>query len=249
MRIEFPATPGKPFSGALTLSNSASEKVRVRVELLDFYLDASMTPQFVPNAPTEGALSCRNWLSVNPMEVELQPQSQMSARFTVRVPADARESSFHCAVGFVSLPAATESTASTGMLTAVRMVATLYPIVGRPAVKGEIRDLKLEQLQGEGVASSRAVVVMDNQGQMLYRPAGEVSVVDGEGKVVESMSLASFPTLPQRQQRYLLPIKTDLRPGVYTLKARIEIGDEVQEASATVTVGPEKVASVGERAN
>jgi hypothetical protein len=90
---------------------------------------------------------------------------------------------------------------------------------------------------------------MDNSGQMLYRPSGEVTVLDREGKVVESMSLASFPTLPQRQQRYLLPIKTNLIPGVYTLKARIEVGDEVQEASATVTAGPENVASAGERAN
>ena len=43
MRVEFPATPGRPFAGSLALSNGATAKVRVRVELLDLYVDDTMT--------------------------------------------------------------------------------------------------------------------------------------------------------------------------------------------------------------
>jgi tetratricopeptide (TPR) repeat protein len=44
----------------------------------------------------------------------------------------------------------------------------------------------------------------------------------------------SFPALPNRQQRYLLPLKSDLDPGQYTLRARVEVGNEIQEATAAV---------------
>jgi hypothetical protein len=237
MRVEFPAVAGRPYSGTLALSNSATVKVRVRVELLDFYVDDSMTPQFVKSAPAEAEFSCRQWLSVNPMELELEPQSQVNARFTVHVPASALERSFHCAIGFVTLPALTEQS-ETGILTAVRMVATLYPMVGKPPVSGQIKDLKLEPVSNDPAMPWRAVVIMENSGLTLYRPAGDLDVLDATGQVVESEKLASFPALPKRQQRYLVPLKTPLSPGRYTLRARIEVGNEIQEGSAAITVDP-----------
>jgi len=235
MRVEFPAVPGRPYSGSLMLSNSTTVKIRVKVELLDFFVDAAMTPQFVANAPGERPWSCRDWLSVNPMEVELGPESQTPARFTVRVPADAAERSFHCSIAFLTVPVVTEQENSTGVVTAVRMVATLYPTVGKPQIRGEIKDIKLEQIPSGSDSAWRAIVVMENTGQVLYRPAGDVDVLDTAGNLIESAKLTSFPTLPMREQRYLVPIKANLAPGQYTLRARIEVGAEVQEASAAVT--------------
>src|SRR3989442_1191673 len=84
MRAEFSAVPGRPYSSSLTLSNGGTGTTRVRVELLDLYVDEAMTPQFVANAPAEAEYSCRSWLSVNPMELDLGPRSQVSVRFTVR---------------------------------------------------------------------------------------------------------------------------------------------------------------------
>jgi hypothetical protein len=236
MRVEFAASPGRPYSGSLILSNGTSAAVRVRVELLDFYVDSDMTPQFVTNADSEAEYSCKRWLSVNPMELELGPESQVAARYTVRVPADASVRSFHCAIGFVTMPTAADQAQGTGMVTAVRMVATLYPIVGKPEIRGEIKDLKLEALPAGADSPFRVVVVMENSGRMLYRPTGDVDLLNADGKVVQSVQLTSFPALPQRQQRYLAPVRSGLAAGQYTLRARIEVGGEVQEASAAVTV-------------
>jgi hypothetical protein len=243
MRVEFPATPGRPYSNALTLSNGSTAKVRVRTELLDLYIDESMTPQFVRDAPAEAAHSCRSWLSVNPMELELAPETQAVVRFTVRIPPSATERSFHCAIGFRTLPTVAPES-GTGMLTAVRMIAAIYPIVGKPAIAGEIKDLKLEQLAGPAGVAWRAVVVMENSGLMLYRPAGSVDVLDAQGTVVETGKLSSFPALPKRQQRYLLPLKSGLNAGSYTLRAHIEVGNEVQEASAVVNAEAPKPPTV-----
>jgi hypothetical protein len=233
MRVEFPAVPGRPYSGSLALSNAGSGKARVRVELLDLYVDGNMTPQFVPNAPAEAEYSCRTWLSVNPMELELEPRSQVQVRFTVRVAANAAEQSFHCAIGFRTLPAPSAES-GTAMLTAVRMIAAVYPIVGKPPVNGVIKELKLEAVPGETTALWRAVVILENSGLMFYRPSGELQVIDSAGKVIESQKMPSFPVLPKREQRFVVPLKSDLGPGEYKLRARVDVGNEIQEASAVV---------------
>jgi hypothetical protein len=233
MRVEFPAVPGRPFSGSLILSNGGTATSRVRTEMLDLYVDETTTPQFVANAPAEAEFSCRHWLSSNPMEVEIGPRSQVLVRYTVRIPATASERSYHCALGFRTMPTVNAET-GTAMRTAVRMIAAFYAIVGKPAISGVIRDLKLEPVANPGGTVWRAVVVMENTGLMLYRPVGDLAIADSSGKVIESQQLVSFPVLPKRQQRYVLPLKGSLSPGPYTLKARVEVGGEIQEASVAV---------------
>ena len=104
MRVEFPAVSGKAYSGSLALTNAGATKARIRAEFLDFYVDETTTPQFISNVPAEAEHSCRAWLSLNPMELEVNPKSQAVVRYTVRVPANASERSYHCALGFRTLP-------------------------------------------------------------------------------------------------------------------------------------------------
>ena len=238
MRVEFPATPGRAFSGMLSLNNAGPNKTRVRAELLDMYVDQNMTPQFVASAPTEAEFSCRQWLSVNPMELEVDGRGQMPVRFTVRIPASASERGYHCAIGFRTMSTA-DAGEGMGMKVAVRVIAAVYPIVGKPVVAGSIKELKLEAVPNSTDGSQRAVVVMQNSGLVLYRPIGDVDLLDATGKVVESQKLAPFPVLPQRLQRLILPIKAGLAPGQYSLRARIDLGKEIQEASAQVSVAAE----------
>jgi hypothetical protein len=211
---------------------------------LDLYVDETTTPQFVARAPAEAEYSCRAWLSANPMEMEIPPRGTALVRYSVRVPARALERSYHCALGFRTLPAVTEN-AGTAMRTAVRMIATFYPILGKPAISGVIKDVKLEQVSNGSGTLWRAVVVLENSGFMLYRPAGHVDLLDAAGKLVESLQLMSFPALPHRQQRYVLPLKTILTPGPYTLRAQIEVGGEIQQASVAVTAEAPPVAAAG----
>jgi hypothetical protein len=222
------------------LSNSSTQKVRVKTEILDFYVDENQTPQFLQDMPAEAVYSCRRWVSVNPMESEMEPHSQLSARYTVRVPADVAEGSHHCAVGFVSLPT-NEEMPGIGVRTVVRVVATLYPIVGRLNVKGAISELAMEPVVAGDKVQWRGVVVMENAGLMLYRPQGRMEVVDTDGKIVETLEIASFPVLPQRRQRFLLPLKHELAAGRYTLRVRVDLGTEIQVASAEVSVEPPPV--------
>ncbi len=240
MRVEIHMTPGQEYSGALKLSNQTNVKTRVRGELLDFDIDDQTTPQFERDLPREAAYSCKKWLSLNPMELELDSGGFVIARYTLRAPADLAAGSYNCAAGFTTLPAAGQATEGVGMRMAVRIVAAIYVVVGSPPVQGGLKEFKLEAVppaKDSQEAGWQAVVVLENQGQMYFRPTGKLDLVDDKGQVVETEDFISLPVLRERSQRFVFPLKAHLDPGHYKLRARVDIGTaEIQEGSAEVTV-------------
>ncbi len=239
MRVELRMAPGQQYSGSLKLSTESEEKVRVRAEMLDFNIDAKDTPQFERELPQEAAYSCKKWLSLNPMEIELEKGGFLLVRYTLRLPADLPEGSYNCAAGFTTLPTA-EQVAGMGMRMAVRAVAALYVTVGTPPIHGRLKEIKLEPLPAGKESEPegwQAVVVLENSGLMYFRPTGKLEVLDAEGKAVETADFPSLPVLRQRDQRVLFPLKTHLEAGHYKLRVRIDIGTgEIQEGSLDVSV-------------
>src|SRR3984893_9580939 len=90
MRIDMKIDPGTVNSSVLALSSDSKETVRVRAEPLDFLIDQNQTPQFEPRLASESEFSCRDWLSINPVETEIGPGKQLNVRYTLRVPADVK---------------------------------------------------------------------------------------------------------------------------------------------------------------
>jgi hypothetical protein len=234
MRLEFGLSPGASQSGPLTLSNESGGPVRVRAELLDFFLDDEGTPQFAPSYPTEDKNSCRTWLSVNPMETEVPQGKSLVIRYTLRVPPNAPVRSFHCAVGFTTLPVL-QQLQTTGLRTAVRMVAAFYAVVGHPAIEGEVSRMTLEYVKTAGGFQWLAVVVLRNAGLNHFRPSGDFTLLDDRGVVIETAQFPALPVLPEREQRFHFPLKAELGQRKYTLRARVDLGAaEVQETTVTL---------------
>ena len=233
MRLGLPLQPGEVHSGALDLSSAAAAAVRVRGELLDFYIDESMTPQFVRNRPQEAAHSCRGWLIVNPMEAELAPGEHQLVRYTLRVPAGTAPGSYYCAAGFTALPSA-EQLRQTGLRATVRVVAVFYAVVGERKAEGEISGLRLERAAGPEERWV-AVLTIRNSGGWHFRPQGEVQIQGEGGKVLETLQVPSFPVLPRRQQQFVLPVTQAAPDAIRRLKAEVDIGaGELQEAAIDV---------------
>jgi hypothetical protein len=234
MRIELNLEPGATHSGALDLTNEVGSTVRIRGELLDFNLDDTMTPQFLRHIPTEAANSCREWLTANPMETEVDTAQHIIVRYTFRVPKTATPRSYHCAVGFTTLPPA-EKVKGTGLRTAVRIVGSFYIIVGAPSIHGEISGLQFEPVPGSTEAAWRAVLTLQNLGDYHFRPSGAIELLSASGATIQSLPIPSFPTLPQRHQRYVLPVTVTNPADVRKLKAVVDLGNhELQEASIDV---------------
>ena len=249
MRAELKMKPGQQLSGALKLSSQSGAKTRIRAEVDDFFVDATATPQFERDIPQEAANSCKKWLSLNPMEIEIEKGGFLTVRYTLRAPADVTEGSYNCAAGFTTLPAAEQATAGIGMRMAVRIVAAIYVVVGSPSVRGGLKEFKLEAIppakDSKQEARWQAVVVLENQGRMYFRPTGKLEVVDDKEQVVESEEFAPLPVLRERSQRFIFPLKVHLDPGHYKLRARVDIGTgEIQQGSADVTVDRPELAPV-----
>jgi hypothetical protein len=241
MRVELRMAAGQQYSGSLKLSSESGEKARVRAEVLDFNIDAKATPQFERDLPQEAAYSCKKWLSLNPMEIEIDKHTALLVRYTLRLPANLAEGSYNCAAGFTTLPPAEQATGM-GMRMAVRVVAAFYVVVGSPPILGKLKEIKLEPFPSGKESEPdgwQAVVVFENSGLMFYRPTGKLEVLDTEGKAVETADLPSLPVLRQRDQRFLFPLKTHLELGHYKLRAQVDIGTgEIQQGSLDVAVEP-----------
>ena len=254
MRQELKIAPGQQVSGALKLNSESGVKTRIRAEIDDFDIDSTDTPQFERNLPQETAFSCKNWLSLNPMEIELEQGGSLLVRYTIRVPADAAEGSYNCAAGFTTLPSADQAAApGVGMHMEVRIVSAFYVQVGNPPVAGSLKEIKLEAIpptaapaeggpakdSTETKSTWQAVVVLENSGKMYFRPAGTLEVLDANGKTVETDDFPSMAVLRERTQRVIFPLKTNLEPGNYKLRVNVDIGTgEIQAGTADVAVEP-----------
>jgi hypothetical protein len=237
LRVEADARPAGVVSGPLTLSNESSARVRFRAELLDFYIDDSATPQFSRAFARENEYSCRNWLSLNPMEAEIEPGNNVTVRFTLSLPPNTASRGYHCAAGFTTMPTAEQAAAGMGLRTAVRMVTAFYLNTGNPAIEAGLTGLRVEQTGDPKNPVWQAVVILKNWGLRYFRPEGEIELFDPAGKVVESVKVPSMPVLPNREQRLPVPLKTALQQGEYRLRARVSLGTpEVHEAVATTVL-------------
>jgi hypothetical protein len=235
MRIDMKIEPGTEHSSVLAVSSDSKENVRVRAEPLDFLIDQNQTPQFEPRLASESEFSCRDWLSINPVETEISPGKQLNVRYTLRVPADVKTPrGYHCGISFRTLPTDAQA-AGTGIKTAVQAVTALYITVGSPAVEGGFKELRMvPSTEGSGVHWI-GEVVLTNRSFTHFRPVGELSVLDNDGKVLESVPITPLPVLPRRDQRYTVAFTRDFDPGTYKLRARLDFGiGSIEEGTAVV---------------
>ena len=234
MRVEIQIAPGGQYTDSLRLTNDSTGPSRIRAELLDWYLDDTMTPQFADRYDKEKDFSCRDWLQVNPREIDLVENGTFRVRYTLRVPADTPPGEYHCGAGFITLPPINPSSAPMGMHIAVRAVSAIYVVVGTPARQPVFKDLALRSLDGGGW---EAVALFENQGLRHFRIQGFIEVQDTAGNVVERVEYPQVPVLGMRAQILPLRLKTALAPGSYMLRSLADVGlPETLEATTRVVV-------------
>jgi hypothetical protein len=168
------------------------------------------------------------------MEGEVAPSSQLSVRYSLHVPAEAPPRTYHCAIGFTGLadPRATQQTGRVGIVTAIRIVSTLYVTVGNSVPSGVIKKIALEKVVGARTAGYRAIFSVENSGLTNLRGIGKIEIIAADGKTVETLDFPTIVILPQRTQRIPVVLMKILAEGDYTIRVRANIGTgEIQEAS------------------
>jgi len=237
-RAELSVKAGEQRTGSLKLFSQSEQAVHLKGEALDFQIDESATARYERDLPREKAVSCKNWLILNPMESEIKKGEVLNVSYTIRPPAQLAEGSYACAAGFTTLPnwPQQQEPENRGAPT---VLATVFVTIGNPSVSGSIKELKVEPVGSKTrtPAGWRAVVVVQNSGTMYFRPKGTFEILNAEGSIIESLDFPSLPVLRQRDQRFIFPIHTALNPGSYRFRVRMQIGDKpVQEKTTNVVV-------------
>jgi len=232
LRVELKVAPGAETSQSVKISNSGQLATQVRVSVTDWTLSESGDQSFVK--PGDTSWGCANWLRVNPSEFALPPAGTSLVRYTMRVPADAPQGGFHCAILFETLPPPREQLAAgTGVINLLRLVTTIYATIGNPPVLAKIERLELAPSKPPAKNALQVVTGFSNGGTTQYRVSGELQVLDGDGNPVRKFEYKSFPVLPGVSRTAVFPIDPPLPPGQYLLRALIDTGGKERLAAET----------------
>jgi len=231
MRTELNLAPGVQRNGSLAIANEAPEPGRFRTEILDLSIDKEAVPQFEKDIPSEKDFSCKDWVTVNPMEGEVPGRSETLIRYTFRVPPESPARTYHCALGFTSLPDPRKQQGAMGIVALLRLTSTFYITVGNPPPAGEVKQVSIEKINAPETSGYRAVISVENSGLTNLRGAGKVDVLNEGGEIVQASDFPPVVILPSRTQRLPLVLGRKLTAGNYTLRTRVNLGNgEIQEA-------------------
>ena len=231
MRTELNLPAGAQRNGSLALANDDLQTNHFRVDIFDLSIDREAVPQFEKNIPEEKRFSCKDWVTVNPMEGDVPSKGQMMVRYTFRVPPNAPTLTYHCALGFTAITDPKKQESMMGIQSLLCLASTFYITVGNPVPTGEVRKIDIEKFNAKDTAGYRAIISVENSGLTNLRGAGKVDVVDEGGEVVQASDFPPVVILPSRTQRLPVVLNKKLADGNYTLRARVNLGNgEIQEA-------------------
>lgn len=231
MRTELNVAPGTQRNGSLSIANDDATTGRFRTEILDLSIDKEAVPQFEKDIPSEKDFSCKDWLTVNPMEGEIPGKGQLLVRYTVKVPADAPTRTYHCALGFTTLPDPKKQQQPMGIVALLRLAATFYVTVGNPPPTGEVKAISIEKFNAPETSGYRAIISVENSGLTNLRGSGKIDVTNEGGEIVQASEFPPVIILPSRTQRLPVVLNKKLTDGAYTLRTQVNLGNgEIQEA-------------------
>ena len=134
-------------------------------------------------------------------------------------------------------PTRTRLDSPMGVVNLIRMLAAVYARVGAPEIEARIKGLELRRNTAKGAKGWEIVTQFDNPGKTHFRVEGSVELLSGEDKVLRKFDYANFPVLPNTQRISRFDLPEDLPPGVYRLRAVVDVGTREKLAAETkVTV-------------
>jgi hypothetical protein len=213
-RAELSIPAGKRRGQTLTVRNAkADEAVHLRVYARDVMYLPEGKIEFPPPGSTDW--SCASWLQIVPEEVDVPPSSSRDVRVSVIAPPDAVGGRYAMVFFETGSSYATE-----GIGVNFRVGALIEAVIrGTEQRAAQLKDVAFEP-------PSEVQVSVFNDGNVLFRPSGQVKVFDAVGKRVlqapfNPTSLGVFPRTLRK-----IPTKLDapLPPGSYRLRVEVDYG-------------------------
>jgi hypothetical protein len=248
----FTAQPGETLTNSVVVSNPGT----VPITVLLYPVDAT-TGQMGGAAylnRNDPRTDVGTWVTIENTRIDVPPQKQVTVNFTVVVPPTAW-SGQHLG-GIVAqldtaIPSATTppQTARFGITTITRAVIAALINVG-PDAATRIPSFQITGAQITTVDGLPTLTLaIQNNGDSLAKPHGDVTMTDGTGSQVLANQFALDTFLPQTAIQYPVQVAPPTLPGTYTVRATLDFGGSAPatfvgqvivtvQATATATTAP-----------
>jgi P pilus assembly chaperone PapD len=223
IRVEHQAKPGTNETNVIQVRNEGTEPTRVAVHAEDWTMDRKGNVSFSQAGSDPG--SCANWIQLNPTDFRLDPGQSRQIRYSLSVPAEAKEGGYRAAIELDGIPTQEEGgPAKRRMTLRGRIVVMAYATVGSPEIKAQFQDFQV-------TASNKAIsfkLTLANQGDVHFRiKKSWVTLKNSKGEEVGKVEVPDIPVLPGATRE--LEFKKDdlaLPKGTYQAEAILDVGKD-----------------------
>lgn len=222
IRLELDATPGRPITDAIEVTNEAREAARIKVYTEDWRLERDGAVAF--GRPGHGPRSASTWIRLNPAEFDLPPLASVDVRLTVNVPKGAPDGGYRAAIVVEQAPR--PATGGRQVAIRARIASIIYVKVGKPVPDAALHGVAYRR-EPNGVRS--LVLAVENRGQVHFRTSGRVVLKEPTtGRVLHRVAIPDVPVLPESARDVRADLPADVRPGTYASRTELDVGrDEI----------------------
>jgi len=214
--IETVVSAGEAKKGVYKVVNSDPQPIHVKVEIEDWLKKRTGT----------SPISVEEWLTISPMELDINPGGMEEVEYTIDVPRGA--DSELVAMVFFSAAIPTEGAFD---ITS-RFGVSIYAVIEDEMELGcRVNDISVKrnviEKEDGGRIDKGIIFVVDvaNEGNVHLRPTGTIMITDEDGKQYKVSIKRGFPIYPGSRLDYAIRWdKTDLAPGRYKARTVLDYG-------------------------
>lgn len=222
MRVQHQVQAGANETNVIEIRNEGTEPTRIAVHTEDWTMDRKGNVSFSPAGGDPG--SCANWLQINPTDFRLDPGQTRQIRYSLTVPAEARDGGYRAAIELEGMPPQQEGAAKRKMTLNGRIVVMAYATVGSPEIRAQFQDFQVKAAN-KGISFK---LTLANQGDVHFRiKKSFITIKNSKGEEVGRVEVPDIPVLPGATRELEFKKEDlDLPKGSYQAEAILDIGKE-----------------------
>ena len=221
-RVELYATPGGQLTQEIEVDNPSDfSELTVTSTLSDALFQPDGSVLYLPGGSHPNSLA--DWLTITPIQFDLEPLIAETVRYTVQVPQAASEGTYWSVILFESAAPQSEAPtqAGVGVSTLVRIGHVIYVDVGNVTHDGVITGVRYQATETGGEVR----VSFQNTGNGLVRLSGQLELRDATGNLVQTLDVQDEAALPGYTREIAAALAEPLPPGDYVALAVLDYGE------------------------
>jgi hypothetical protein len=216
--------PGQTLHDSVVIANLGDAPIQLRVYPVDAITSqhSGVSYQTI-NDPHTGV---SQWITLEKSEVEIPSKKQVTIGFSVTIPQNTISGQHVGGIAVepktVEQQVAKPTGSSIGVTTVTRALTAVQVNVGsdKDNLAFQIGGAQMSTVEGLPTLTLQ----LQNQGNVMVKPAGTVTMTDASGKTVLNQKLALDTLLPQSSISYPVQAEPPSLPGTYKVAASLDFG-------------------------